>query len=147
MSSLDKDIFIEVPDEKTGEIQQYLLTPTKQKKVYKGDWVMMFQEGLTHVAKLNLKGETLRVYMILLAKLDYENWLRIRQKDLAEELNMKPPHISRAIKELFEHGILVKGPKVGASNTYRLDPSFAFRGRDKNLEQVRKEVKHHKIIK
>jgi hypothetical protein len=43
---------------------------------------------------------------------------------------------------------LVKGPKIGASNTYRLDPSFAFRGRDKQfLEQVRKEVKHLKIIK
>ncbi len=33
MSSLDKNIFIEVPDEKTGEIQQYLLTPTKQKSL------------------------------------------------------------------------------------------------------------------
>lgn len=144
---LDNEILVEVPDEETGEIQQYLLTPAKKKKVYKGDWVMMFQEGLTHVAKLNLKGETLRVYMILLAKLDYENWLRVRQQDIADELNIKKQAVSRAIKELFEHGILVKGPKVGASNTYRLDPSFAFRGRDKNLEQVRKEVKHLKIIK
>ncbi|EOQ00793.1 helix-turn-helix domain-containing protein [Bacillus cereus] len=144
---LDKEIFVEVPNEETGEIQQYLLTPAKKRKVYKGDWVMMFQEGLTHVAKLNLKGETLRVYMILLAKLDYENWLRVRQQDIADELNIKKQAVSRAIKELFEHGILVKGPKVGASNTYRLDPSFAFRGRDKNLEQVRKEVKHLKIIK
>ncbi|MBD2786882.1 helix-turn-helix domain-containing protein, partial [Xenorhabdus sp. 3] len=103
-----------VPDEKTGEIQQYLLTPAKKKKVYTGDWVMMFQEGLTHVAKLNLKGETLRVYMILLAKLDYENWLRVRQQDIADELNIKKQAVSRAITELFEHGILVKGPKVGA---------------------------------
>ncbi|WP_412839894.1 replication/maintenance protein RepL [Bacillus paranthracis] len=144
---LNKEIFVEVPNEETGENQQYLLTPAKKKKVYKGDWVMMFQEGLTHVAKLNLKGETLRVYMILLAKLDYENWLRVRQQDIADELNIKKQAVSRAIKELFEHGILVKGPKVGASNTYRLNPSFAFRGRDKNLEQVRKEVKHLKIIK
>ena len=30
--------------------------------------------------------------MILLSKLDYANWLRIRQKDIAEELGMKPPH-------------------------------------------------------
>ncbi|WP_241661652.1 hypothetical protein [Bacillus wiedmannii] len=60
---------------------------------------------------------------------------------------MKPLHILRAIKELSNHEILVKGPKVGVSNTYRLDPSFAFRERDKNLEQVRKEVKHLKIIK
>ncbi|WP_340135854.1 replication/maintenance protein RepL [Bacillus cereus] len=144
---LNKEIFVEVPDSETGEIQQYLLTPAKKKKVYKGDWVMMFQEGLTHVAKLNLKGETLRVYMILLAKLDYENWLRVRQQDIADELNIKKQAVSRAIKELFEYGILVKGPKVGASNTYRLDPTFAFRGRDKNLEQVRKEVKHLRIIK
>ncbi|MEC5308844.1 replication/maintenance protein RepL [Bacillus thuringiensis] len=144
---LDKEIFVEVPDEETGEIQQYLLTPAKKKKVYKGDWGMMFQEGLTHVAKLNLKGETLRVYMILLAKLDYENWLRVRQQDIADELHIKKQAVSRAIKELFDHGILVKGPKVGASNTYRLDPSFAFRGRDKNFDQVKKEIKHLKIIK
>ena len=33
---LDNEIFVEVPDEETGEIQQYLLTPLKRKKVYKG---------------------------------------------------------------------------------------------------------------
>ncbi|MEK4503568.1 hypothetical protein [Bacillus sp. FSL R12-0069] len=91
MSSFDKDIFIEVPDEKTGEIQQYLLTPTKKKKVYKEDWVMVFQEGLTYVAKLNLKSETLRVYMIILSKLDYENWLRIRQKFRRNPKRSKTP--------------------------------------------------------
>ena len=59
---------------------------------------MMFQEGLTHVAKLNLKGETLRVYMILLAKLDYENWLRVRQQDIADELNIKNKQFQEQLK-------------------------------------------------
>jgi len=145
--SLDKDIFIEVPDQNTGEIEQYLLTPAKKKKVYKGDWLLMFQEGLEQVATLNLKGETLRVYMILLAKLDYENWLRIRQIDISEKLNIKKQAVSRAIKELLEHKIIVKGPKVGNSNTYRLDPSFGFRGKDVNISKVRKEVEHLKRIK
>jgi DNA-binding transcriptional ArsR family regulator len=145
--SLDKEIFIESPNEETGEIEQYILTPAKKKKVPKGDWVLMFQEGLEQVATLNLKGETLRVYMILLSKLDYENWLRIRQKDIADKLNMKPPHVSRAIKELTDNGILVKGPKVSNSNTYRLDPTFAFRGKDVNIAKVRKEINHLKRIK
>lgn len=145
--SLDKDVFIEVPDENTGEIEQYLLTPAKKKKVYKGDWLLMFQEGLEQVATLNLKGETLRVYMILLAKLDYENWLRIRQIDISEKLGIKKQAVSRAIKELLEHKIIVKGPKVGNSNTYRLDPSFGFRGKDVNISKVRKEIDHLKRIK
>ncbi|MQR84372.1 helix-turn-helix domain-containing protein [Bacillus megaterium] len=145
--SLDKDVFIEVPDENTGEIEQYLLTPAKKKKVYKGDWLLMFQEGLEQVATLNLKGETLRVYMILLAKLDYENWLRIRQIDISEKLGIKKQAVSRAIKELLDHKIIVKGPKVGNSNTYRLDPSFGFRGKDVNISKVRKEIDHLKRIK
>ncbi|MGR5969010.1 hypothetical protein ACT7C1_15930 [Bacillus paranthracis] len=33
---LDKEIFVEVPDEETGEIQQYLLTPAKKKKSLQG---------------------------------------------------------------------------------------------------------------
>jgi biotin operon repressor len=146
--SLDKEIMIEAPNEETGEIEQYILTPaSKKKKVVKGDWVMMFQEGLNKVAQLDLQGQTYRVYMVLLAKLDYENWLRISQKDISEKLGMKTPHVSRAIKELIEHGILVKGPKVGTSNTYRLDPDFAFRGKDVHMARVRKEVNHLKRIK
>ncbi|MGR5990015.1 hypothetical protein ACT7C6_08340 [Bacillus paranthracis] len=49
------------------------------------------------------KGETLRVYMILLAKLDYENWLRVRQQDIADALDIKKQAVSRAIKELFQN--------------------------------------------
>ena len=144
---LDKELFIEAPNEETGEIEKYILTPAKKKKVYKGDWLLMFQEGLAHVAKLDLKGETLRVYMFLLSKLDYENWLRIRQKDIAEELNMRAPHVSRAIKELVDNHVIVKGPKVGNSNTYRLDPSYGFRGKDVNMSKVKKEIDHLKRIK
>lgn len=144
---LDRELFIETPNEETGEIEQYILTPAKKKKIPKGDWVLMFQEGLAHVAKLDLKGETLRVYMVLLSKLDYENWLRIRQKDIADDLGMRPPHVSRAIKELVDHGVVVKGPKVANSNTYRLDPSFGFKGKDVNLSKVKKEVEHLKRIK
>ena len=145
--SIDNEIIIEAPNEDTGEITQYLITPAKKKKVAKGDWALMFLEGAREIAKLKLKGESLRVYMILLSKLDYENWLRFRQKDIAEELDMQKQHVSRAIKELTDNGILVRGPKVSNAYTYRLDPSFAFRGKDVNIPKVRKEINHLKRIK
>ncbi|PGT48543.1 hypothetical protein COD14_31380 [Bacillus cereus] len=92
----------------------------------------MFQEGLTYVTELNLTGATLRIYIILLSKLDYINWLTIRQKDIAEKLLLKREEVSRAIKELCIHGILVKNSRIGISTTYRLNPSFTFRGLNKN---------------
>ncbi len=145
--SLDKEIIIEAPHEETGEIKQYIITPAKPKKAPKGDWVMMFQEGARSIAKMNLKGESMRVYMILLSKLDYENWLRFRQKDIADELDMKTPNVSRAMKELVDNGIIIRGPKVSNAYAYRLDPSFAFRGKDVNISKVRKEIHHLKLIK
>ncbi|MBZ5753752.1 winged helix-turn-helix transcriptional regulator [Metabacillus rhizolycopersici] len=143
---LKEDIFIEVPDE-NGEIHQYILTPTKRKKVPKGDWIMAFQESLLHLAKANLSGETSRVLFFLMYKLDYENWLRISQISIADELGLKKQQVNRSIKQLIEKGIIVKGPKVGNSLTYRLDPAFAFKGQDRNIKKVRKEVDHLKRIK
>lgn len=143
---LKEDIFIEVPDE-NGEIHQYILTPAKRKKVPKGDWIMAFQESLLHLAKANLSGETSRVLFFLMYKLDYENWLRISQISIAEELGLKKQQVNRSIKQLIEKGIIVKGPKVGNSLTYRLDPAFAFKGQDRNIKKVRNEVDHLKRIK
>lgn len=143
---IKEDIFIEVPDE-NGEIHQYILTPAKRKKVPKGDWIMAFQESLLHLAKANLSGETSRVLFFLMYKLDYENWLRISQISIAEELGLKKQQVNRSIKQLIEKGIIVKGPKVGNSLTYRLDPAFAFKGQDRNIKKVRNEVDHLKRIK
>jgi predicted transcriptional regulator len=143
---LKSEIYIELPDD-NGEIHQYILTPAKKKKVPKGDWIMAFQESLLHLAKANLSGETSRVLFFLLYKLDYENWLRISQTAIAEELGLKKQQVNRAIKQLVDKGIIVKGPKVGNSLTYRLDPAFAFKGQDHNMKKVRKEVDHLKRIK
>ncbi|MGR6001718.1 hypothetical protein ACT7C7_29540 [Bacillus cereus] len=73
MSSLDKDIFIGsllTLMKKQRKFNLVFILSNKTEKVYKrrGDWVMMFQEGLTHVAKLNFKGEALRVCGILLCQ-------------------------------------------------------------------------------
>lgn len=93
---------------------------------------MAMQEGLIWLAKQDLTGEQMRVLMFVMGKLDFENWLRLSQAEIAKELGMKRPHVSRAINKLVEKGIIHKGPKVGTSWTYRLDPNFGWKGRMKN---------------
>lgn len=101
---------------------------------------MAMQEGFIHIAKLGLSGEQMNVLFLIFGKLDFENWLRLSQKEIAEELGMKRPNVSRSMKVLTEKGIIHRGPKVGTMLTYRLDPNFGVKGRAKNERSIRKDI-------
>jgi len=130
-----------IVDFETGEVQ-YALVPIRQKHL--GGFFMAMQEGFTYLAKLNLPQEQMRVLMLMMGKLDFENWIRISQADLAKELGMKRPNVSKAIKMLVEKGIIHKGPKVGTSWTYRLDPNFGWKGRAKNKKAAERAIQKAK---
>jgi DNA-binding MarR family transcriptional regulator len=48
----------------------------------------------------------------------------VSQTQLAATLSATPMHISRAIKRLCELGLLTRGPRVGHSYHYKLNPAF-----------------------
>jgi DNA-binding transcriptional ArsR family regulator len=125
-------------DSETGEIV-YGLVEIK-KKYITGGFFMAMQEGFIHIAKLGLTGEQLSVLMLVFGKLDFENWLRVSQQEIADQLGMKRPNVTRSMSVLVEKGIIHKGPKVGTSCTYRLDPSFGLKGRAKNERTIRKDI-------
>lgn len=83
----------------------------------------MKQEALDILAA-NLKGSDFRVLMKLLKQLDYKSLTQIQQKEIAEELEMKKQNVNRAINRLIKVGILFKGPRIGKSCSYRLNPHF-----------------------
>ena len=94
-----------------------------------GHWVATFQEGLAWMAKQeNMTGEQWRVFAYLVSRLDFDNFLKVPQKDIAEDLKMQKSHVSRAIKGLVELDIITVGPMAGHSKTYRLNPRIAHRG-------------------
>jgi DNA-binding MarR family transcriptional regulator len=94
---------------------------------------MAHQEALRAIAKdKELTTEPYRVLMVLFGELDFENWIHITQHEIAEMLSMKPPQVSRAIGLLERKGILVRGPKIGKSYGYRLNPHYGWKGRAKN---------------
>lgn len=101
---------------------------------------MAMQEGFIHIAKLGLSGEQMNVLFLIFGKLDFENWLRLSQKEIADELGMKRPNVSRAMKVLTQKGIIHRGPKVGTMLTYRLDPNFGVKGRAKNEKNIRQDI-------
>lgn len=94
-----------------------------------GHWVATFQDGLAWMAKQEeMTGEQWRVFAYLVSRLDFDNFLKVPQKDIAEELKMNPKAVSRAIRGLKELDIITVGPMAGHSKTYRLNPRIAHRG-------------------
>lgn len=97
----------------------------------------MNQAALATIAKkLNL--DQMRVLMMLLAELDYENYIQVAQIDIAEEIGMQKTNVSRAIKNLIDFGIIFEGPKIGKSRSYRLNPNFGWKGTINNHKKALK---------
>jgi DNA-binding MarR family transcriptional regulator len=100
---------------------------------------MVFQEAFETLAKdSDLTGETWRILSYLFSKLNFENDIHLAQADIAKALEMRKQNVSRAMKLLCDKQIILKGPKVGRTVTYRLNAHYGWKGRVKNLDNVRK---------
>ena len=97
----------------------------------------MNQDALRILAK-ELTGEQFKVLMLMLADLDYENFIQIAQADIADTLEMQKTNVSRAVRALLDVGVIFEGPKVGRSKTYRLNEQFGWKGTASNHKKALK---------
>ncbi|MEL6092848.1 helix-turn-helix transcriptional regulator [Plesiomonas shigelloides] len=125
-------------DESTGDVIGGFVAVIrpKQKSSFERHFTMN-QAALITIAN-ELNHDQMRVLMALLASLDYENYIQIAQVEIAEALRMQKTHVSRAIKNLIEFGIILEGPKIGRSKTYRLNPQFGWKGTITNHKKALK---------
>lgn len=128
-------------DKETGEILDGVVVYCAVKhNPYSGGWVMNSQEALELLATdKDLKGEAYKILLLLLSRLDFENWIQISQQEIADTLDMKKQNVSRSISLLESKGILLRGPKVGRSYAFRLNPYFGWKGKVKNLDDYRQK--------
>ena len=128
-------------DQDTGEILKGVIVYCGVKQnPYSTGWIMNSQDALELLASdRDLTKESLRVLMFLMARLDFENWIQVAQKEISEKLGIKRPNISKAISLLEEKGIILRGSKIGRCSAFRLNPYFGWKGKVKNLEQYRKK--------
>ena len=127
-------------DKYTGEEFGFPVIVGRKRNPYGKGWVMNSQEALEIVAKdKDIKGETYRVLFFICARLDFENWVQISVTEIANELGMHQPDVSKAMKVLETKEIILRGPKVGRSYAFMLNPEFGWKGKVKNLDEYRKE--------
>lgn len=108
----------------------------KQRSSFERHFTM--NQAALKLLAINLNGEQFKVLMMLLADLDYENYIQVAQADIAEALSMQKTHVSRAVKGLIELGVMLEGPKIGRSKTYRLNPQFGWKGTVTNHKKALK---------
>lgn len=108
----------------------------KQKSSFERHFTM--NQAALKIIATELNHEQTKVLMMLLADLDYENYIQVAQVDISESLAMKKSAVSRAIRHLLEFGIILEGPKIGRSKTYRLNPQFGWKGTVTNHKKALK---------
>jgi DNA-binding Lrp family transcriptional regulator len=73
----------------------------------------------------DLDGVDLRVYLFLASQLDFENFTRVEQREIAEALKRHKEHVSRSVRKLRGKEIILEAsPKVGRSSAYMLNPKY-----------------------
>ena len=102
-------------------------------------WIAMAQPALMALANANLSREEARVFFAVLSLLDFENWIQLNQSEFSEKIGMKRQNFNRAMKRLEVENILIRGPKVSKSTTFRLNPNYGWKGSAKKHNEILKE--------
>lgn len=130
-------------DTETGEIIDapiYLRSP-RQCSIYGDRWLQMSQDPLLSLSKdKELWGLPQAVLLYLCGRLDFENWVTVSQKEIIDHLDAHKANVSRAITKLVKKGILIKGPAIGRSSSYRLNPAYGWKGDNKKAQQYQMEL-------
>ena len=125
-----------------GELHQGMIpvfVGRKIKSPYGADWMQINQNFLREfAARKDVGGEVLRVFLYLNARLEFENLIQVPH-EIADELGMHKQAVSRAIKQLEALGIIIRGPKVGRSSSWWLNPQAGWKGKVIHLREAQRQ--------
>lgn len=108
---------------------------------------MGIQEAFIALAKdKEIRGRTRSVLDYLMGKIGFENYICIQQKEICEALEMDKSNVSNAIKLLLNRGIILPGPKLGRTSSYRLNSNYGWKGKIINLSEERNR-NHLSLVK
>ncbi|MCK5728325.1 MAG: replication/maintenance protein RepL [Methylococcales bacterium] len=146
---MDKNEKVYTINAKTGEKKDgyfvYIAYP--KPKITGNRWMMTFQDSLAIIAEdKDLTGQTLRVFMLSISELEFENYITIKQVDMAKRLSMHKTDVSKSMRILVDKGIILK-VKEGTTSAYKLNPTYGWKGKVSNLEKERKRIHNLRMVK
>lgn len=133
-------------DMSTGEVLEdgfVAYVAPKRKNGFGTGWVAMAQSAMDLLAESNLGAQDWNVLAKLISRLDFENLLVLNQAELARDLKMQRQNVQRSIRTLVSIGVLLEGPRIGISRSYRMNPNFGWKGSARGhvvaLDQLRQD--------
>lgn len=128
-----------------GELHQGVIPVLCSRRIkgpYGSSWMQINQQFLEEFSsRKDVTGEVLRVFLYLNARLDFENIIQVPQIEIAERLGLQPQNVHRSMKRLEELGIILRGPKVGRSSSWRLNPQAGWKGKVVHLREAQHQAK------
>lgn len=141
----------EYVDTDTGEVYEGMPVIFGVRKKMPEEFVMVFQQALSQilddVREGTLTNDALKVMLVLMQRLSWENYVHVQQSEVAKVVGIHRVNASRAINLLTERGYVEKGPR--GSHSYRLSLEVGWKGRAKNYTPERERVRngsHLKVI-
>ena len=121
----DEERFLIIVDKDTGEIEANMKLPDRT--FGKQRWFAMFQDAMTWISgQHDMTGEQLKVMLNLIGRMEYDNRIIFKTKDVADAVGIHPNHVSRALKVLREKDIIYKDPNN--DKIYKLNPHIGHKG-------------------
>jgi hypothetical protein len=131
-------------DTSTGEVLEgvpIIVGRSRRPTLYGNRWLQMAQDPLLALATdRELWGRPRAVLDYLLGILDFENYVEVRHQTIADVLDLHRPDVTKAISLLVRKQILIKGPVVGRSSSYRLNPAYGWKGDNKKARDFQMEL-------
>ena len=127
-----KEKFLTVVNTTTGEIEARI--KLHQKTFGNQRWFALFQKAMTWISQQHMTGEQVNVLCNLLGRMEYDNRIIFRIKDVAAEMGIHPNAVSRALKVLREKDIIYKDPTNAA--IYKLNPHIGHKGTEHYSDNV-----------
>ena len=145
---MTKDDKVQTVNQKTGEKKEgyfvYIAYP--KPKITGNRWMMTFQDSLAMIATDDdMTGQTLKVMLLLMANLEFENYITIKQVAIAKELKMDKSDVSKAMRLLVDKGIILK-VKEGTTTGYKLNPHYGWKGKVSNMEIEKKRIVKQRVV-
>ena len=145
---MTKDDKIQTVNQKTGEKKDvyfvYISYPNP-KNIGKR-WIMTFQDSLEIIATdKDMTGQTLKVMLLLMCSLEFENYITIKQVAIAKKLEMDKSVVSKAMRLLVDKGIILK-IKDGTATGYKLNPHYGWKGKVSNREKEVERIVKQRVV-
>jgi len=126
----------------TGEIQQgYIVWVGERPNRLVGGFFMGFQEAFIALSQdREMSLDHHRILHFLFGKLDFENFIHIKQKEIGEALGLDKSRVSKAMTLLKRKGIILIAPYKGV-RCYKLNHFYGWKGSVTSLNKQERKLK------